>query len=231
MPAPQHIQITFTGVLGTLAIPVEIFSFGLSADPGNTDPISGPFISPVDMKTLADSIAPKTATLMANLSSRTILTRVRCALIGADGLTAKDPAGTYVQGDAALSTAGSSTPMYPPQVALAVTTQSLADGPTGRGRFYLPMPGMSVGDDLRLTALQADGFATNVAKPFLDGINASLAERPYGRLVVASAGSALKGIPPALRPINEVLVGRALDTIRTRRNNLVEEYAAAALAP
>jgi hypothetical protein len=43
-------------------------------------------------------------------------------------------------------------------------------------------------------------------------------------IVVASGGSALQGIPAANYRVTNVRVGRAFDTMRSRRRNLLEQY-------
>jgi hypothetical protein len=54
---------------------------------------------------------------------------------------------------------------------------------------------------------------------FLDNVRAAM-NVGGGPIVIASGGSATKGVAPALRTVSAFRVGGAFDTIRTRRNAL-----------
>jgi hypothetical protein len=222
MPPPQHYRVTWSGILGPVATPAEIWSFSLAV---NDD---GPTINTkAGLEALATSCRLAWSRWQLRLANSVRLTRTRVALVGANGRVVVNTDGAYVQGDNVVALqAGGSTPISPPQVALAISTQSAAAGATGRGRFYLPMPDVgSVGTDLRLSTATRDQFR-DVAVSFIDDVNRAFSPAPstLKRVCIASGGSTTQGIPPALRTVSTVRVGRVLDTIQRRRNALGEDY-------
>lgn len=227
MPAPAHLRLTFSGVFGSVASPTEEWSINFSAAKGGGADITLSQLAPLatSLRTAWQThMPPRTAT-------GTILTRVRVAGIGANGLVQRDASGAYLQGDDVVGGQGSGVSSMPLQIALAVTLHSEAGGPTGRGRVYLPAPVTgALGADGRLSTTVRDGYNTSL-KAFLDACNVSLNGTSAGaRIVVASGGSVTKGIPPALRPVTRISVGRVLDTQRRRRGKLPEERAFSTLA-
>jgi hypothetical protein len=150
------------------------------------------------------------------------LTRVRAAAIDSEGHTPRDPAGAYQLGDSVVNLpAGGTGPNMAPQVALVVSLNSALEDLTGRGRFYLPMPAVALGDDLLISAADATMIAGRM-KQLVEGINAAASGLAIGRVCVASGGSLGRSIAPANRPVISVGVGRALDTMRSRRAQLLE---------
>lgn len=116
----------------------------------------------------------------------------------------------------------------PPQVACAVTLRTaLRRGPGANGRFYLPLPALSLDANGQMAAATAQAYA-DAAGTMLNGVATALG----GRLVVASQGTsplrktpATTIIPPAHVPVTRVEVGRVYDTQRRRRSDLLEAYA------
>lgn len=115
--------------------------------------------------------------------------------------------------------AGTSSSTLPPQLAMAVTMRANILGRKGRGRIYLPA--------LSQTAINADGtvnatFATNARtamKALIDGLQNTPIDDAYMPVVsVMSAGSA-----NPVRP-SEVRTGNRMDTIQSRRRQVVEAY-------
>lgn len=120
---------------------------------------------------------------------------------------------------------GSSGSPYPAQIALAVSlVTGVRRGLARNGRFYIPAP---VGDVETNTGGIASSRAQAVAAAattMLNGINAAV---PGYRVGVASnVGSG------AFEVVQNVRVGKILDTIRSRRTSLLEAYSVGApLAP
>lgn len=231
MPPPPHYRVTWSGTLGPAAAPLEIWSCSLAI--ANT---AAPFLVRGDLPPFAASLYNAFAQFGAsNCHNSVTLRRCRIAsvspTVGGRLLVNKDSSGAFVQADRnEISTFQTSAPVAPSQVALAITLQSAASGATGRGRFYVPMPVFGpLGVDLVMAAARAAQFAAS-AKQLIEACNAASAALGQGKVVVASGGSPTKGIAPALRPVTSVKVGRVLDTIRTRRNALVEEPSLAAIA-
>jgi hypothetical protein len=106
-----------------------------------------------------------------------------------------------------------------PQAALAVTLQSGRSGPSGRGRFYLPMPTTPLEGDLRISVDNANSVAASVRTLFQNIANQPFVDLPGATMAPTVASS--KGYNT---PVTSVKVGRVIDTIRSRRNALAEGY-------
>lgn len=150
-----------------------------------------------------------------NINSFCRLKEVKLARIGTNGkylaapfLTALD-----VTGGAALAM------QRPPQVALAVSLGSDTRGPRGRGRFYLPAPAHTIGTDLLILPQDAEQLRLSLVTFFAAMNDQPGVNVPEPRVTIASS----KG---ANSDVTSFRVGRALDTIRTRREDLVETYSA-----
>lgn len=232
MPAPRHFRLTYSGVFGSIASPAEEWSMGLSliAVPDGTYTVEG-------LQAAANALQPHWSThIGAAVSGACFLTRTRMSLIGPDGKTERTAAGQYLHADNMTTYGGMSSHTIPTQIAGVVSLESAYDGPTGRGRFYVPVPAGTVdGSGLWDTTSQAAW--RDRAKAFVDAINATVQgqawgapDSAYGRVCVASGGSAVKGLAPALHPVERVGYGRVPDTQRRRRNDLLEQKVWADLA-
>jgi len=106
---------------------------------------------------------------------------------------------------------------HPNQICLvASTTTGFSRGPAHRGRFYLPLPSITVGSDGRITdanAVQVDGSLATL----LTDVNAN------GTGHVMTVMSRKAGAP-GHRAVTGFEVGSVLDTQRRRRRSLVEVY-------
>jgi hypothetical protein len=116
---------------------------------------------------------------------------------------------------------GVSGNVHPNQVTIAVTlTTDVTRGPANRGRIYAPMPACAVAD----TGLISVGDAQNIRDRYAQFIT-DLNDTPGLDLTDPNAVvMSRKSGAPATRLITGVAVGRALDTQRRRRRNLVENY-------
>lgn len=211
-----HIRVTASGLLGGGAASAgapERFSFGFAL---TTNDGSNPLFDANSTlwSDVANDVALFFADANAHIGSGARLTEVKCAHIGADGKYTGPPA-TFakdVPGGFATSI------RYPPQVSLAVSLVTNTYGARGRGRFYLPNPVAPVEmPDLTIGATTAEAIEGAVAtmlrnvnnEPGLDMLD----------LAVAVASSYGKN-----HRVTSVRVGRALDTVRSRRRSLVEDY-------
>lgn len=114
------------------------------------------------------------------------------------------------------------TPRYPPQVSIAVTTLTDARrGYASRGRFYLPPCSKFINTDGRMDAVDALGMATRTAQ-WVDEVT-DLLGAPAA--VFSDVGSG------TTRSITAIGVGRVLDTQRRRRRSLLEEREEAPVNP
>lgn len=156
------------------------------------------------------------------LSNRVALDWIKFNRIGLDG--------RYTEQETVLHEFGvnpvngtATTANFAPQTALAVTLRTAVQrGLAARGRYFLPIPGYQLGSSGTLSEGDRTFYAT-AATTFLDALNAAMAplagDGGAARVVVASeVGSG------AIRPVTNVAVGGALDTIRSRRTSMPEQY-------
>lgn len=219
MARPAHTRITFSGVFGSPTAPVEVWAFNLCAPPNIAGANEGQMFS-----TLGQGlVSAYTTSIASHQSSDVVLTRVRVAAVKPDGRVEQTTAGAYVQGDTAASVVGvmsaASNIRYPLQTALVISLMTARAGATGKGRFFLPFPvgATALGTDFRIADAQMAGYVTR-AKTFLNACKTALGTD----LVVAST----KGY---LTPVTGVRIGRAPDTMRSRRGALLEGYSSATL--
>lgn len=230
MPPPAHLKVIYSGTFGAQAAEAEIWSFGLSLGlgAGGADPQA--FINKESLTAAVESFKAAQDGFLAGATEPVVLRRTRLVYIGSDGLTPKGGDGAYIQADSSTVSAAAGLRVFPNQVALAYTLETNSAGAVGRGRFYLPLPvagGLEA--DGRMSDAVRDAHVTR-GKTLVDNLNAASAAAGFGRVSVASGGSALKGILPALYPVERVGVGRVLDTIRSRRGALPEARESLAVA-
>lgn len=213
MPVPTHFKFVFRGeFVGT----PEIWSFGVKfnrhvegqADANIGDVNDGPITTAFD-------------TFMAGgaegFGTWARATDWRLYQIGTDGRMEGNPLFVDCTG---LGIQGGAAPVYPPQIALVVTTVGDDRGPARFGRFYLPAPTATFAADGRLTVQKATDYATHVTT-FLKAISAAI-DLPL--TVGSSSGVNISDRGGGVKQeIDHVEVGRVLDTLRSRRNHLLEE--------
>lgn len=211
MTVPAHRRLTFSGVFGSIASPYEQWSFRLNMGIGEGGG------DPAGLTTAA--LDAYTTHLAGLIRPHAILTEVKYAEILAG--TTLSPGGVYAGEPTILAAnvpgaASAATQAPPPQIALAVSLQTETRGASGRGRFYLPAPGggIVVTDGL-LAPTAAQSVATS-AGAFLSALNGPLG---FGDVSVISS----KGTSAV---VTSVRVGRAFDTIRSRRRSILEGYGA-----
>lgn len=116
--------------------------------------------------------------------------------------------------------------MFPPQVALAISLVTDRRGASGRGRFFIPAPLTTVNSTSGQMGTPQQENVVGNAKILIDALNNAPnldVNGPRFRVVVASS----KGF---LSPVTAVRVGKALDTIRSRRRSIPEAYLALSVA-
>lgn len=139
---------------------------------------------------------------------------VKLNLIGEDGRYANQQTVEY-EPDPPIG--GSAQVTIAPQLALVVSLgTAFRRGRAHAGRFYLPLPGTGLGTDGRLPA-NFTGTLAQTSRVMLDEFNTALG--PDWRVGVVSD----LGTGNAHR-VTHVRVGRVLDTLRSRRSSLNEEY-------
>lgn len=138
-----------------------------------------------------------------------------------------DEATTHQRILANLTGGGASSPAPPNQIAWAITTTTrVSRGPAHSGRFYLPMPVITLGTDGLIPTASVQSAAVPL-KAFIEAISdvpgVDVAFSP-GAVVMSRKSGA-----PATHQITGIAIGRVLDTQRRRRRKLTELYAATAV--
>lgn len=217
MPAPTHTRVTFSGIFGATTGPSEIWNFGLHFGPLQATTAAA-------ATTIAGNlITPWTSYMKPMFTSDVVLTKVRVAVVAADGHVAKDFDGSYKQGDwvgvnAGSGTRATGTGYLPLQTAMVGSLSSARPDATGKGRFFLPFPGVyALAADYRLGASDAQSLAGSL-KSFINAAVTAV----QAPLVIASS----KGY---LSNVTTVRVGRVPDTMRSRRNQELEAYSVLSL--
>jgi hypothetical protein len=115
-------------------------------------------------------------------------------------------------------------PVMPWQIAVAVSLQSERRGPRGRGRFFLPVPKLTVDAKGRLN----ENFRNQMA-----GISAGLIASLNTSPIDSSSGNHIcvqSKVDATASRVTKVRVGDVFDTQRRRRNDLLEAYVTSAVA-
>ncbi len=229
MPAPAHISARWNGVFGVGSVVSDIWSMGLNLAQGE-GPFFGAELAPFT-QVMVDAWIAKIRPHVATFAR---LTTVKASFVGPDGLVLREGSGAFIQHIRNVSSQGGNASTAASginQVSLAVSTQSDFPGATGRGRFYIPAPG--IGPDAAsglLPEANAQAIATACAE-FIDTLNAGGFSSPVGDVAIASGGSTVKNIAPGIRRVTRVRVGRRLDVIRSRANAIPELYKGAPVLP
>jgi hypothetical protein len=215
---PAHTRVTFEGVIGTAVAPVENWALNINFPAS----VTGAAATDAALGALAqDASTAWNNSLSPIMGSDVVLNKVRVASVDDTGHVHQRADGTYVQADNGSVWAGAMAKQpVPLQTALCVSLTTLRPGPTGKGRFFLPWPALSLdADDKRIPIAQVNGVIDNI-KAFLQALATEFGQDP---IVVSSKGytSAVTGLK----------VGRVPDTMRSRREDSPEGYITAALHP
>lgn len=218
MPRPAHQLVTFSGVMGAVSAPIEQWSFGLRFPDLRYDSGS---------QTTVDAMANAFSSLQPIFSNLTTLTKTRVASVGADGKVKQTSGGSFLQKDSIIQKAGTgaATTFIPPQCAVVVSLGTPRQGTSGKGRIYLPQTIHAISSsDYRISAAHAQAIA-DAAKAFLNALAAidaaAFSGDEKGAHVVSTKGF--------MSPVRNVRVGRAIDTLRSRRRDVPEGYVSATL--
>lgn len=212
MPYAEHLRLTMSGVMRLVGSPIwETFAYrvNLSSPPG----LAIPYSQARATDYAADAVAFHGSSGAA-ISAVARLTEVKLAKVG--------PLGTYLADPfiVAVDQAGGNPAgvVHAPQVAWCMSLGTETRGASGRGRFYIPLPTSPVNSANGLVDAVGANNCNNALKEFIDNLNNTPGvDGQAPRVVVASN----KGFNSN---VTEVRVGRALDTIRSRRQALIETY-------
>lgn len=217
MPVPTHFKFTVRGHFGTTD---EGWSFGWHM---NRDVSGGTDAELDDIDESAVTTAVTSYIGSVYVGDKVVIDDWRAYVIGTDG-TMEGSAPLQHIFTGTLPKGGNASATYPPQVALKITTVALERGPAQFGGWYLPIPSQGIGTDCRLSAATALTYATQ-ASTFLKNVSNAI-DMP-GVTTSSAAVNVSKGPPGSTtgtrQEVDHVEVGRVLDTIRSRRNKLLEE--------
>lgn len=180
--------------------------------------------SALPTQSFADSVAAAAKTWITTASSgysaQTVLTAVKVAPIGPDGLYRPGEVAFESFPSAAVGSFASAV-VHPPQIALAMTLQSAQPrGPVHQTHCYLPGPHFPLesASSARITVANIGNVLANFRTMVL-ALNAI----GFGSLSVKSKKFGQDATVVTLR------CGRAFDTIRSRRTSIPEDYQTLAL--
>jgi hypothetical protein len=222
MPYAPHLRVSAIGTLGgdgpTGANAPERFSYSFAIGgrlnpPGTSIASRGALLEDV-----VNDVRAFHARSESSIGEDARIQEVKIAQIGPDGRYQDDP---YISTGVTAGGAGRAN-LHPPQVALAVSLMTDRRGATGRGRFFLPMPQQPV----QIPGLIIPGGNTDAIRDSLATLINNINNQPQFDtsdevVVVAST----KGYNTK---VNAVRVGRAFDTVQSRRRSLEERYGAPA---
>jgi len=194
---------------------VETFSYSMALiDPsGDAQP---PSVVP---PALISAVQAFHAASPPSVSSAAKLETIKLNQIGLDG---KYTSPTTVYHEFGSPIPGIGTTLMPAQVALAVSlTTPIKRGRAHAGRFYVPVPGILPITWGGWSAPNMNACLTNT-KTFLNAVNTAL--DPHKLCVMSNIGAGTFQIVTGVR------IGGVLDTIRSRRAKIPEQYVSATLA-
>jgi hypothetical protein len=206
MPVPAHVAVRANGSLGGPLSGIEIFSYGFSLRQVPAE------ISDANRASIAELVRVHFADVKSGVTAMGYLDDVTFANIGANGAQIGDTVRIVKQAQGAFNGA-----LHPAQISARV---SLGDGQRGRshrGGWYMPYTGWALSTLGNSQASDANNLLTSTLA-LIRGINAVFGAAGTVSPSVVIAGQA------GLMPVTTVRVGNVLDTIRTRRNSLVETY-------
>lgn len=208
MARNPHQLVTLSGTFGAVSTPVENWSYSLAFAPYEGFDVD---TAPGYAESIADAWATTLGTVMKPSQH---LTKVRIAKHVLGGNVGRTLDGGYTQGDWVGDKPGSSggSALYPPQVCLVASLVTPRAGASGKGRIFLPAPPVGLDASYRIDATDAASVATKLAS-FINSCQAIV----DGASIVSST----KGFDS---PVIGIRVGRVLDTHRSRRTDMAEEY-------
>lgn len=202
MPYEPHWRARLNGVIGFAEPFPEIFSYGFA--------FGGEVTNPGNLAGLLAACAGFHSNPLAQISNQARLTEIALSRVGVDGRQI----GETQRYPRDVPGGGGVTRLHPPQVAMRVSLDSGLRGRSQKGGFYIPLPNLEVQPgQFQVLDVEAARVAL-AAKDMIDTINGL-----DGITNVIIASGVVGNIA-----VRRVRVGTALDTIRTRRNQLVERY-------
>lgn len=207
MPYPRpFLRLVYIGSL----YGAETFSFSMSLLEYTNGPAEAPTEVPDDVVEAGEVLFQATGLV----SGKAQIEVVKLNRIGVDGRYTEPQT---VEHDVTPPITGTTSLQPAPQVAIAITLRTaVSRGLAHAGRFYLPLPGTSPSSDGRLVGTTATAYA-DAAATAINLINGAFNDE-WRVGVTSNVGAGREQF------VTSVSVGRVLDTIRSRRSSLPEEY-------
>lgn len=214
MPVPTHFRFTFRGIFSNSP---EAWSFGCHFQ---RDAAGSPDaeLSDINEGGITDALTTFMGSGVMDAGCEAV--DWRAYVIGTNGRMQGNGPLLHEFDSGDLHGTGAVT--YPPQVALCATLVAENRGPGKLGRFYIPGPpfGLDAGRRLSLTnATIAAQAVSAFLKDISDAIDMPGALDSSSALNISSRG----GGAGTQQTVQHVEVGRVLDTMRSRRSQLLEE--------
>lgn len=150
---------------------------------------------------------------------RTRATGWRAYQIGTDGLTEGNPLIVELESGSQPTGTGSST-IYPPDVALCITSEAENRGHARFGRLYLPGPATALASDMRLSPTDALDYA-EWTSTFLKSVSNAIDLEGLQSSAMLNVSNDATGTRQEVRNLR---CGRTLDRISRRRRQMLEDY-------
>lgn len=213
MAFAPHVRLSFNGTLGTALPAPETFTFTLSLDRAEN-------ITQAQVANVAAAGVAMFGDVDARIHNAAVLREVKSALIGPTGAYAAFPPLSVAVSQAGASSIADREPQLALAVSIVTTERKI------KGRFYLPMPDMRILPTTLLMSAEDATTALGSYRAFLLAVNAAVGANVGGATgicVASRKGTGNNAVATGLR------VGRAKDTIRSRRRSLDESYVIANL--
>lgn len=215
MTVPTHFKFTFRGHYEGLN---EFWSFGCFF---SREAAGNPDAETSDINEGAVTTAIATFMADASFGSATRLDDWRAYQIGTNGKMEGNAPLLHLV-DPGSPIAGTGGMNFPPQVAVVATRVAENRGPAKLGRMYLPCMGIPITGGM-LSATNAMNVAV-ATSAFLKGVSDAI-DMPGA--LTSSNGLNVSKRPVdtgTLQTVKYIRVGRAFDTMQSRRTNLDEDY-------
>lgn len=207
-----HVKLTMSGTLGAQEGSAETWSMSLSLKPSGWFNATDAEGRRLDIVADVKAFWARPSSGIANIAR---LAQVKFAPIGVNGKYSGDPS---IYDFIPIPSAGGAV-LHPYPVSLCVSLVTARRGPTGKGRIYLPLPSLAVNDAGLCGNNAVQGVAVSV-QTLLNALNNAPGLDVTDNEVVVSSS---KGY---LSVVTGVRAGLVLDTVRSRRRSLLENYGA-----
>lgn len=188
------------------------FNFGLNQFAG---------VAQEKAEDLRDDFAALMDSLPGFFAANTYFTEVRLDSVGSNGKIDQDAVFAVVGGSGKAGGAGVT---LPPSCAVALTLDTKVRGRSRFGRMYLPLCAVP----LNITGGMSEGdaqFILGNCKTFIQNAsNSPGVDAGFGAAVASGVGAG------SLAPIQEIRIGRVIDTMRSRRRSMDESYVTATVS-